>query len=65
MAYALAALVHGSAVVGVVLGGPWTLVWFLPTMPGSLVAIWCVRHGIRLETSEESARFIRKVTEEL
>lgn len=49
--YALAVLVYGSAVVGVVLGGPWTLMWFLPAMLGSLVAIWFVRHGIRLETS--------------
>jgi fatty acid desaturase len=49
--YALAVLVHGSAVVGAVLGGPWMLVWFLPAMLGSLVAIWCVRHGVRLGTS--------------
>ncbi|QEV39508.1 hypothetical protein CP978_13900 [Streptomyces nodosus] len=46
--YALAAVVFGSAVAGVMLGGPWMLVWFLPAMAGSLVAIWCVRHGIRL-----------------
>ncbi|MFE7232939.1 hypothetical protein ACFVAF_20210 [Streptomyces sp. NPDC057596] len=48
---ALAVLVHGSAVVGVVLGGLWTLVWFLPAMLGSLVAIWFVREGIRAERS--------------
>ncbi len=47
---ALAVLVYGSAVVGVVLGGPWMLVWFLPALLGSLVAVWCVRHGIRLGT---------------
>ncbi|MFF9122920.1 hypothetical protein ACF09J_06400 [Streptomyces sp. NPDC014889] len=44
---ALAVLVHGSAVVGLVIGGLWTLVWFLPAMLGSLVAIWFVREGIR------------------
>ncbi|MFE9925650.1 hypothetical protein ACFYQA_30025 [Streptomyces sp. NPDC005774] len=44
-------LVYGSAVAGVVLGGPWMVVWFLPAMLGSLVAIWCVRYGIRWETS--------------
>ncbi|MFE9306123.1 hypothetical protein ACH4VM_34895 [Streptomyces sp. NPDC020792] len=49
--YALAVLVHGSAVAGVMLGGPWTLMWFLPAMLGSLVAVWFVRHGIRLGTS--------------
>lgn len=48
---ALAVLVHGSAVVGAVLGGPWTLVWFLPAMLGSLVAVWCVRLGIRLDSA--------------
>ncbi|MYV44729.1 hypothetical protein [Streptomyces sp. SID2888] len=48
MIYALAAVVFGSAVAGAMLGGPWMLVWFLPAMLGSLVAIWCVRHGIRL-----------------
>ncbi|MFE7208971.1 hypothetical protein ACFU93_02965 [Streptomyces sp. NPDC057611] len=48
---ALAVLVHGSAVVGVVLGELWTLVWFLPAMLGSLVAIWFVREGIRAERS--------------
>lgn len=51
MVYALAVLVHGAAVVGAVLGGPWMLVWFLPALLGSLVAVWCVRYGIRLETS--------------
>ncbi|MEU6007738.1 hypothetical protein [Streptomyces sp. NPDC047453] len=55
MVHALAVLVHGSAVAGAVLGGPWTIVWFLPAMLGSLVAIWCVRHGIRLGTSAGAA----------
>ncbi|GAA0923818.1 hypothetical protein [Streptomyces thermoalcalitolerans] len=54
MVHALAVLVHGAAVVGVVLGGPWMLVWFLPALLGSLVAVWCVRYGIRLETPEAS-----------
>ncbi|MFJ6560514.1 hypothetical protein ACIQMV_11615 [Streptomyces sp. NPDC091412] len=49
--YALAVLVHGSAVAGVLRGGPWTLMWFLPAMLGSLVAVWFVRHGIRWGTS--------------
>lgn len=51
---ALAVLVHGAAVAGVVLGGPWTLVWFLPALLGSLVAVWCVRYGIRLGASAAS-----------
>ncbi|MFF3893054.1 hypothetical protein ACFYY3_07655 [Streptomyces sp. NPDC001812] len=49
--YAMAVLVYGSAVVGVVFGGPWTIVWFLPALLGSLVAIWCVRHAARWEAS--------------
>ncbi|MFF7902023.1 MULTISPECIES: hypothetical protein [unclassified Streptomyces] len=48
---ALAVLVYGSAVLGAVFSGPWTLVWFLPAMLGSLVAIWFVREGIRRERS--------------
>ncbi|MFD9087431.1 hypothetical protein [Streptomyces prasinus] len=45
--HAMAVLVYGSTVVGLVLGGPWMILWFLPAMLGSLVAIWYVRYGIR------------------
>lgn len=48
---AMASLVYGSAVVGVVFGGPWMIVWFLPALPGSPVAIWFVRHAARGEAS--------------
>ncbi|MFE9909274.1 hypothetical protein [Streptomyces clavifer] len=42
----LAVLVHGAAVVSVVVAGPWTLVPFVPALIGSLVAVRLVRRAI-------------------
>ncbi|MFJ9660500.1 hypothetical protein ACIRPR_21375 [Streptomyces griseoflavus] len=45
----LALLVHVLAAVGAVVAGPWQVVWFLPAMAGSLLAMWLVRLGDREE----------------
>ena len=51
----LALLVHVLAAVAAVLAGPWKLMWFLPAMLGSLVAVWCVRYGVRWADAAEAA----------
>ncbi|QEU89516.1 hypothetical protein [Streptomyces viridosporus] len=64
----LALLVHVLAAVAAVLAGPWKLMWFLPAMLGSLVAVWCVRYGVRwadAAEAEEEARRAGTVTDPL
>ncbi|MGW5970499.1 hypothetical protein [Streptomyces sp. NPDC055186] len=62
--HAMALLVYGSAVVGAVFGGPWMIVWFLPALLGSLVAIWFVRHAARWERSAATHAAARAAAEE-
>lgn len=53
--HSLALLVHVLAAVAAVLAGPWKLLWFLPALLGSLVAVWCVRYGVRWADAAEAA----------
>ncbi|WP_411081851.1 hypothetical protein [Streptomyces sp. cmx-18-6] len=55
--WAVAGAVHALAVLCAALRGPGALLWFLPALLGSLLAVWCVRRGVLVAVrSRASAR---------
>ncbi|WNF28935.1 hypothetical protein RI138_20080 [Streptomyces sp. C11-1] len=43
---AVAVLVYALALLCAMLEGPRLLLYFLPALLGSLIAVWCVRQGV-------------------